>query len=1099
MIIEDEESLQMYVEESLEHMSNIESNLLEIEKAGEKADEEILNEVFRAAHSIKGGAGLMGLNNIKELAHKVENVLGLVREKKIVPDSKIISIVLTAFDKLNNMINSIRESETIDISEEVVSLTGLTTASLPDAKKSSVSQHVQILSEEGGKPVFEITRFDLNEATKGGRELFVIKWDLIRDIHDHEKSLVDITKTISASGHILETAIDIEQVGTLDAAVPDRVPFMLLYATLIGDDILPALFNVKKSNIRKVTPGMILSEEDTNGTVEKPAIPDKSFQAKLHPGKRTEPVPPVDDEKSAAPEPPFHEKDIVETETDSFDAEHAETYEAEGEVDTEIEAREFTIKSSLKQTSLRVDVRLLDNLMTLAGEMVLSRNQLLQNISAGNTKSIAAAGQRINMVTSELQDVIMRTRMQSIGNIFNKFPRLVRDMSQTLGKKVELTLEGTDVELDKTIIEAISDPLIHLIRNSVDHGIEPPGKRSNLGKNPIGRIHLAALHEAGQVSIEITDDGKGINGKEIAAAAIQKGLISEKQASAMTKKEKMELLLLPGFSTADKITDVSGRGVGMDVVKTNLDKLGGSMDIESTPEKYTTINIKLPLTLAIIPSQIILIGNEKYAIPQVNLDELLRIPADQVKHRIEKVGDAEVVRLRGKLLPLVDLAGVLGLKKTYINSEDGSRRQERRQSIADRRSKRNSRHEDISLKAEANSRRQEENTGSRLTKDPTRRFGDDRRYHATSAINIAVVSLADIKYGLVVDRLLDSEEIVVKPIGKHLKQCQEFSGATIMGDGKVSLILDVAGIANAAELNIIDISRKERKEAVEKQEALAVKEDREVASLLIFSNDEDRERFAVSLGLVERIESIKTHAIEYVGGKQVIQYRGGALPLFSIDQVANVKPLPEAEELEIIVFKIGGREIGLMVLPPVDAVEVPINIDSKALKQSGIIGSAIINDRTTLIIDVFEAVKTLYPDWMNTITQKHIKTGGDGTLLFVEDSDFFRRQVKGFLEDGGFRVIEAKNGQEGWSMLTKKFEEIDLIITDLEMPKMNGFELTEKIKGDDRFKHLTVIALTSLAGEADMVRGKQVGITDYQIKMDRGKLLDTVKRHLKQE
>ncbi len=1105
MIIEDEESLQMYVEESLEHMSNIENNLLAIEKAGDKPDEEIVNEVFRAAHSIKGGAGLMGLNNIKELAHKVENVLGLIREKKIKPDSKIISIVLSAFDKLNNMINHIRESEEIDISEEVVSLTGLTTASLPEAKKSSVGQLLHVFFEENGKPVFTTTRYDFDEAVKGGRELYIIKWDLIRDIQDNEKSLIDIMKTISASGNIIDSTVDIEGVGTLEDAVPDRVPFMLLYSTLIGEDILPALFNVNKKNIRRVTSRLVRSVGDMDTPVDEPLFATKSEPATPAQPQPPEPEPGGPPARSSMPpvetESAFEETDVQPTnpmETDFFEPDPEEAAITDNDGGAEDKLKPFVIKSSQMQTSLRVDVKLLDNLMTLAGEMVLSRNQLLQNIAAGNVKSIAAAGQRINMVTSELQDVIMRTRMQSIGNIFNKFPRLVRDMSQTLGKKIELTLEGTDVELDKTIIEAISDPLTHLIRNSVDHGIEPPGKRSNLGKNPIGRIHLAALHEAGQVTIEITDDGNGIDANEVAATALRKGLISESQAAGMTQKEKMDMILLPGFSTASRVTDVSGRGVGMDVVKTNLDKLGGSMDIESVLGSHTTITIKLPLTLAIIPSQIILVGEEKYAIPQVNLDELLRIPADQVKHRIEKVGDAEVVRLRGKLLPLVDLARVLGVEKTFFDPVEGIRKLERRQNIADRRSKKISHHDNKPTK-ETDDHLTMMETSGQTAEQPSRRLSDDRRYRATSAINIAVVSLADMKYGLVVDRLLDSEEIVVKPLGKHLKQCQEFSGATIMGDGKVSLILDVAGIADSAELNIVDISRKEKKEEIEKLEAQKIKDEKEIASLLIFSNDDGKERFAVSLGLVERIESIKTAAIEDVGGKQVIQYRGGALPLFSIDQVASVKPLPKVEEIEVIVFTIGGREIGLMVVPPVDAVEVPINIDSKALKQPGIIGSAIINSRTTLILDIFEAVKTLYPDWMDTVTKKQIKTGGSGTLLFVEDSDFFRRQVKGFLEDGGFQVIEAKNGQEGWSILTQEFEGIDLIITDLEMPKMSGFELTEKIKNDDRFKHFPVIALTSLAGEADIIKGKQVGITDYQIKMDRGKLLETVKRHIEKD
>ncbi len=1138
MIIEDEESLRMYVDESFEHMSNIESNLLEIEKAGDQADEELLNEVFRAAHSIKGGAGLMGLNKIKELSHKVENVLGMVREKEIYPDSTIISIVLAAFDKLHHMISNIKESEDFDISEEVVSLTGLTTASLPAAKKPSVTNELAILSPADNSPLFITTQFDLEKARKGGRVLYIIELDLMADIHDQEKVLMDMMKSVSSSGDVLDSRMDIDKVGTLEESLPSRLPFFILFSSLIGEDILPTLFGVSKNQVYRITDSLIQPVDESD--LSSSSIPRDETTTASRPAVGPDSPPRQDDspDTSLAATPAArpdttgdysgdYSGDTTEdaAETDDHISDTARTYDQNKDLDAESAGakapsneeppetappgspntlaetlKDASLKSAMKQTSLRVDVKLLDSLMTLAGEMVLSRNQLLQSIAADDIKTIGFAGQRINMVTSELQDVIMRTRMQSIGNIFNKFPRLVRDMSQNLGKKVELTLEGTDVELDKTIIEAISDPLTHLVRNSVDHGIEPPGKRKNSDKSPIGKIRLSAFHEAGQVSIEINDDGRGIDGEAIAAAAVQKGLISEHQAGTMTKKEKIELILLPGFSTSEQVTDLSGRGVGMDVVKTNLEKLGGTMDIDSEPGRYTSINIKLPLTLAIIPSQIVLVGDETFAIPQVNLDELLRIPAEQVKHRIEKVGDAEVVRLRGKLLPLVDLAEVLNIEKQYLHPRDGQKYQERRQSVADRRSRKLDLPSEGSGGTESAGKQSDKtDTGTSPENIPTdlpaRRSSDDRRFHATSAINIAVVFMGDIKYGLIVDRLLDSEEIVVKPLGQHLKACQEFSGATIMGDGKVALILDVAGVANAARLSIMEISRKEKAEK-DIREAATTKTSQEATSLLLFSNT-DKEQFAVSLSLVERIESVRKSTIEHVGGKKIMQYRGGALPLFSLDNVANVLPLPDAEELEVIVFTIGGKEIGLMVIPPVDAVEVPINIDSKALKQPGIMGSAIINQQTTLILDIFEAVQTLYPQWMGDLTQRQIKNGVSGTLLFAEDSDFFRRQVKGFLEDGGFNIIEAKDGQEAWDILQKQSGEIDLIITDIEMPKMNGFELTEKIRNDERYNHYNVIALTSLAGEEDVVKGKQAGINDYQIKMDREKLLDSVKRHLK--
>jgi two-component system chemotaxis sensor kinase CheA len=674
----------------------------------------------------------------------------------------------------------------------------------------------------------------------------------------------------------------------------------------------------------------------------------------------------------------------------------------------------------------------------------------------------------------------MRTRMQPIANVFNKFTRVVRDLSQALGKQVNLQIEGKDVELDKTIIESINDPLTHLVRNSVDHGIETPEIRQRLLKPKVGTIKLKAFHEAGQVNIEIEDDGKGLDPDAIARSALSKGLISEQDLQSMGARERINLIFLPGFSTAQQVTDVSGRGVGMDVVKTNLDRLGGIVDIESKVGVGTIIRIKLPLTLAIIPSQIISVGKERYAIPQVNLNELLRIPAAQVKERIEKVGKAAVVRLRGTLLPLLDLAEVLGIPKTYIDPETGEEKIDRRVNIADRRSPQ--------LDAD-----EKENTRAPRTH---KRKQEDRRFRADSAINIAVVSTGSFRYGLVVDQLRDSEEIVVKPLGRHLKDCKGYAGATIMGDGRVALILDVTSLAEMALLSSSGASKTlahAEKEMIERSQK---KEDK--ASLLLFRNA-PTEQFGVPLNLVERIERIKATDIEHVGGKRVVQYRGGSLPLYELGEVANIQPLPEREQVEVIVFKLTGREIGLMVSPPVDAVEAILNVDATTLKQPGIMGSMIIGDRTTLMVDIFDVVKSLNPDWFVGLSAAPAamtpegKNAAGSKILFAEDSAFFRNQVTSFLKEDGYDVVVAEDGLEAFALLEKHGDTISLVLTDLEMPNMDGFEFTQKVKSDPRFAHLRVIALTSLAGEEDMIRGRAAGIDDYQIKLDREKLLISIR------
>ncbi len=524
----------------------------------------------------------------------------------------------------------------------------------------------------------------------------------------------------------------------------------------------------------------------------------------------------------------------------------------------------------------------------------------------------------------------------------NKFERVVRDLAGDQGKTIQLTLAGQDVELDKTILEAINDPLTHLVRNSVDHGVELPEQRKEKGKDTKGCIRIEACHEAGQVNILISDDGKGIDPDKTAAAALAKGLVTQQQLDQMTDKHKMELVLLPGFSTAEKITDLSGRGVGMDVVTTNIENLGGVVELDSTPGKGTDVMIKLPLTLAIIPSQIVMAGDERYAVPQVNLSELLRIPAAEVKNRIERVGNADVVRLRGELLPLLDLAGILGIEKSYTDTETGEKKPDNRKSIADRRSRRH--------------RVPENGTGGQTAAprahDTNERKGEDRRKRPESAVNVAVVSAGAIKYGLIVDELQDSEEIVVKPVGRYLKKYQAFAGATIMGDGRVALILDIANLAGMARLSAVF----DAAQAVTPAGGEAVASGKDSISLLTFKNGE-KEHFAAPLNLVERIERIRASDIEIIGNNKVIQYRGGTLMLFEMAGVADFDSIPEAQFHEVVVFRVKEREIGLIVSGPVDAIEVPLNVETSAFKQRAVSGSMTINGKTTLLVDVLEMVK----------------------------------------------------------------------------------------------------------------------------------------------
>lgn len=1078
MVFEDDETLRMYVDESLEHLSDIENDLLTIEEGGADIDEDLVNNVFRAAHSIKGGAGFMGLTVVKELSHNLENVLGMVRTRDMVPTPEVISILLKAFDKLHDLIQNIHTSNEADVSEHIESLIAVTTGSLPENEKDNVSSIVEV-RHPGSGISFLVPKFDIVQAKKQGKYLYIVEYDMIEDIQKKGKTPFDVISSLLNSGTIIDSKVDISSVGTLEDELPARIPYRLLFASIIEPDMAATLVDVPKERVNHITEAMIteatgvpVQEKPVVKQVTPPTPPVQPVTMASAPMAQLEPV-------KVVPQPVVEvERVVAEPAVRKIQEETREVYAVQAEaVETREEARQGDTSSKSAQSSLRVNINLLDTLMTLAGELVLSRNQLMQGVSASNARATELSSQRIDMITSELQEAIMRTRMQPISNVFNKFTRVVRDLSKDLGKQIDLFIEGKDVELDKTIIEAINDPLTHLVRNSVDHGIESPDIRLSLKKPMTGKIVLKAFHEAGQVNIEITDDGNGIDGDKMADLSVKKGLITEQERSMMSEKDRINLIFLPGFSTAQKITDVSGRGVGMDVVKTNLDKLGGIIDIDSVVGSGTMFRIKLPLTLAIIPSQIISIGSERYAIPQVNLDELLRIPAAQVKDRIEKVGNAEVVRLRGTLLPLLNLSQILGLQRTYIDPETGESHPEKRVSISDRRS----RNMDANM--------------DEILGDPTHmksRSSEDRRYRSSSAINIAVVSAGSFKYGLVVDRLCDSEEIVVKPLGRHLSQCEGYAGATIMGDGKVALILDVASLARMGNLMTVSTKAME-KDSLRTQ---AVGTDR--TSLLIFRNDET-EQFAAPLNLVERIERIQASDIEVVGGKRVIQYRGGTLPLHELSEVAQVKPLPERNQHEVIVFKISGKEVGLLVAPPVDAMEVDLNIDATTLKQTGIMGSIIVGDFTTLMIDMFDIVKTLNPDWFierESLTRLSKKAPESVTLLFAEDSAFFRNQVKGFFEEEGFKVVAAEDGAKAWDLLEELGDKIQGVVTDLEMPVMDGFELAKKIKTSSKYGHLPVIALTSLASESDIKKGKAAGIDSYEIKLDREQLVSVVRSYM---
>ena len=1068
-MIQDDETLAAFIEESNEHLDGIESDLLAIEEAGADIDQDLVNKVFRAVHSIKGGAGFLGLDTVKDLAHGAENVLNQIREKVLIPTPEIISHLLDAADTLIRLLNAREVENEEDISGILAALTSSTATTetqktvipedSPPAHQAAAAPTSTVSFDEieAAVHLFSIATEEITGAVKSGQNLFIIELDLIADVKTKGKTSAVFFKDLQDMG-VFFGCCDAagEEVDLSSDPEVSSPPVFILLATIMESTLLAQFLDLKEEAVLLIPSSELLAKQSTKRSPK--TSPKTSMAKSTPPPSRPAPV--------AEASPPAPVKKI-----------------------------EGAQKTFTPESSLRVNVKILDNLMTLAGELVLTRNQLIQTVSSSKAQGMDNISQRLDLVTSELQEAIMSTRMQPVGNVFNKFKRMVRDLSKGLEKEINLIIDGSEVELDKTIIEAIGDPLTHLVRNSVDHGIETPDIREQTGKPKGGTLHLSAFHQGGHVIIEIEDDGAGIDTEKVKEKAIAMGSHDRAQLDAMSKKELAKLIFLPGLSTARQVTDVSGRGVGMDVVNANLTRIGGIFDIDTSLGKGTTISIKLPLTLAIIPSLVVTLLEERYAIPQVNMVELVRIPAAQVKEKIEHIGSALVMRLRGDLLPLIHLSDVLDIEeRTYTDLFTEKKIPCRRTRIADRRSPVThlplpQAPEQEDMAAETSGENGHKTALAMTESDATavQRTSEDRRTNPLSAYNILIVAAGNFHYGLIVDKLLDSEEIVVKPLGSHLRECQGYAGATIQGDGKVALILDVVGISKMMNLSMLSDQMQDKLSAEEE----LIKQD--LQSLLIVRNT-PHEQMAVPLGLVSRIEKIKNSNIETTGGRQNIQYRGGTLPLFTVDEIAKVTPRDKSTKNSyIVVFQIGGKEVGILVSEILDIITVKPDIDDITHKQPGIMGSAIIMDQITLLVDLYGIISTLMPELVAAAARERTSEKSS-TILIVEDSKFFMNQLCDFVAEAGYTPLQAFDGIEALKVLEN--ESVGLILTDIEMPNMDGLEMTERIRSNPDMKDMPIIAVTSVAGDAAEKRGIQAGVNEYMIKLDREKIINTIDRYL---
>lgn len=946
MIATNPDVLNEFVNESREHLGTVAEELLALEKASGTDRRERLDRLFRATHSVKGSAGLVGCSQIADVAHALETIFDRVREGTLAQSANLTDGLLTGADLIRALLDDVAHSDEVDVADALAGLESLLAPPAPHPEPAST----------------HTLRVDLDAyARRTGRPLTRFFADL------------------EAGGAVREPRLLLPECDISKGLPGGPVRYECEYTSAVP--------------LERLAEQLQLQLADFNAAAPEPAEP-----------------------KTVEPEP-----EAPATE----DAEPPAIAQAEPTGKPEAE----------RPSSVRISVQILDRLMNLAGELVLVRNQAMQATDPADSQ-MRQIVQRLNGVTTDVQQVVMLTRMQPVGNLFSKFPRLVRDVSRKLGKQIELTTRGTEVELDKAILEELADPLTHLIRNCCDHGIETPAERIAAGKVPQGHILLHAHHEGGQIRIEVRDDGRGIDPQRVRRKALERGLKSAAELAILGDTELQALILLPGFSTADNVTELSGRGVGMDVVRTNVEHLGGNLQIESVPGAGTCMHLRLPLTLAIIPCLTVMVGDQRYAIAQKDLEELVCLSGQDGTGKVEHTHDQEVYRLRGRLLPLVRLSEVLARPKPFT----------------------------AATRAEILHRHRNQTPG--LT-------------------YIAVVKVGSERFGLVVDRLLNTEEIVVKSLHPLLKPLRCYSGSTIMGDGRAVLILDIEGVARHAGVSFENARQTRSTRGAGETEAQTV---------LLFQYG-PREQFAIPVVMIRRIEEIQVSRIERVGDREFWNLHGQAIRVLRLDNYLKVSPPTESETMYLLLPKNLRQPMGILLSRILDTQSLSIQIDTESHHQDGLMGTAIIHDRMTLFPHLYRLGERMEAeDLAASETQTRRTPSRRKRILLVEDTQFFRQVVKNTLEDEGYEVLTAVNGALGLREISQN--KYDLVVSDINMPEMDGWDMARAVREQLGNHELPMLALTTLSSDHDRKRALESGFNAHEVKLSRESFLATVARLL---
>ena len=992
-----------FIVEAREHLGVVEESLLTLEKQPGSSDSQAkYDRCFRSIHSIKGDAGFLGFARIHELSHAMESFLSASPQPLSL---KTIETLLAARDRLAVLVDDPSRSGLTEIGDLLQRMSAHDDSAV---QRFEVDLTAWNTKHPGGVAEFIRATATCQQLVAGQLQLGTV--DLRRELPRGAvrwSGRTQLSATNSLAGFAqpgepvtFQLSVDLtQQPAGLVGWFRELLAMGLVTA---GRLTLPAV------DLRIGIPcgavqwsGEVASALTREQVAAKLKLPlDATAQAGM-----LVPQQEASASKMASPE---------STAPAKLAGTAAPTIEAE------------------KSSTLRIQVELLDRLMTLVGELTLVRNQSLLAFADEDGPQRAII-QRLNSVTSELQDATLRARMQPVGNLFNRFPRMVRDLARQLGKQIEIDLQGREVELDKTILEQLSDPLMHLVRNSVDHGIEMPEERIAKGKSPVGTIVLSATHEDGQVHIQIRDDGKGIDADAVKAKALSLRLKTDAELDRMTPRELFGLILLPGFSTAKNVTEVSGRGVGMDVVKTNIEQLEGTLNIDSILGLGCSMVLRLPLTLAIIPCLIVTVGGDRFAVPQRELEEVVCLHP-QSPGRIEEAFDTEVYRLREKLLPIVRLSDVLCRPEPFTEE----------------------------AKAE-------------ILASHTAQTQQQIEY-------ILVLKIAGRRFGLVVDEVRGTQEIVVKPLHASMKRVGIFTGATIMGDGRVALITDSEGIVEHARLSF--------ESAIEAPVVVNTIRDAAQAHRVLLFEYGPQEQFALPLIQIRRIEMVGQDRMERVGDHEYVTVDGVSTRILRLDKVINASALAvDTPLMSLILPKFVSHPVGILVSRIVDTESLAIDLQQHPEQDQGILGSAIVRDRLTLFLDMHRLSEKLFGATVSAAKATLPTSRRSRRLLLIDDTAFFREVVKRYLIAEGHEIATAIHGEDALAQLASG-PEFDMIVSDIEMPVMDGWEFAREVRR--RGIQTPMLALTSLSGMQYENKAKECGYDSYEVKLDHDRLVRKV-------